>query len=95
MSKNIARNLQSNQGIISYPTQLYLFGHLRILYHNARKYEYQVYKNQLTNLGLRNILLSAPPLPTKQQTSAHSGRLYKTAVSQCFCILIVCQVIKS
>ena len=31
MSENIARNMQSRQGIINYPTQLHLVGHFRIL----------------------------------------------------------------
>jgi hypothetical protein len=29
MSENIARNMYSSQGIINYPTQLYLIGHFR------------------------------------------------------------------
>jgi hypothetical protein len=41
LSENIARNMYSSQGIINYPTQLHLVGHFRILYHDARKYEYQ------------------------------------------------------
>ena len=41
MRENIARNMQSSQGIINYPTQLYHVGHFRILCHDARKYEYQ------------------------------------------------------
>jgi len=32
MSENIARNIQSSQGIINYPTHLQLVGHFRILY---------------------------------------------------------------
>ena len=32
MSENMARNMQSSQGIINYPTQLHLVGHFRILY---------------------------------------------------------------
>jgi hypothetical protein len=43
MSENIARNMYSSQGIINYPTQLHLLGHFRILYHDARKHECQVY----------------------------------------------------
>ena len=43
MSENVARNMYSSQGIINYPTQLHLVGHFRILYHDARKHEYQVY----------------------------------------------------
>jgi hypothetical protein len=42
MSENIARNMQSSQGIINYPTRLHLVGHIFTLYHNARKHEYQV-----------------------------------------------------
>jgi len=42
MSKNIAQNMYSSQGIINYPTQLHLVGHFCILYHDAWKYEYQV-----------------------------------------------------
>jgi len=42
MSENIARNKYSSQGIINYPTQLHFIGHFRILYHDARKHEYQV-----------------------------------------------------
>jgi len=42
MSENIARNMWSSQGIINYPTQLHLLGHFRILYHDARKHEYQI-----------------------------------------------------
>jgi len=33
MSENIARNIQSSQGIINYPTQLHFVGHFRILYY--------------------------------------------------------------
>jgi hypothetical protein len=47
MNENIARNLYSSQGIINYPTQLHLFGHFRILCHNARKHEYQ-FENWIT-----------------------------------------------
>jgi len=43
MSENIARNMLSNQGIINYPTQLQLVGQFRLLYHDARKHEYQDY----------------------------------------------------
>jgi hypothetical protein len=42
ISENIARNMYSNHGIINYPTQLPLVGHFHILYHDARKHEYQV-----------------------------------------------------
>jgi len=42
MSKNIARNMQSNQGTINYPTQLHLVGHFHKLYHDARNHECQV-----------------------------------------------------
>ena len=42
MSENIARNMYSSQGIINYPTQLHLVGHFHVLYHNARKHEYQL-----------------------------------------------------
>jgi hypothetical protein len=42
MSENIARNMQSSQEIINYPTQLHFVGHFRILYLDARKYEYQM-----------------------------------------------------
>ena len=31
MSENIARNMQSSQGIINYPTRLHLVGHFRVL----------------------------------------------------------------
>ena len=41
MSENIVRNRYSSQGIIKYPTQLHLVGHFRILYHDAKKHEYQ------------------------------------------------------
>ena len=41
MSENIARNMYSSQGITTYPTQLHLVDHFRILYHDARKHEYQ------------------------------------------------------
>ena len=34
--------MYSSQGIINYPTQLHLVGHFRILYHDARKHEYQM-----------------------------------------------------
>ena len=30
MSENVARNMQSSQGIINYPTELHLVGHFRI-----------------------------------------------------------------
>jgi hypothetical protein len=43
MSENMAQNMQSSQGIINYPAQLHLVGYFRILYHDARKHEYQVY----------------------------------------------------
>jgi len=42
MSKNVAQNVFSSQGIINYPTQLHLVGHFCILYHDAQKHEYQV-----------------------------------------------------
>jgi len=42
MRENIAQNVSSSQGIINYPTQLHLVGLFRILYHDARKHEYQV-----------------------------------------------------
>ena len=42
MSENIAQNMQSNQGIINYPTQLHLVGHFFILFHDARKRKYHV-----------------------------------------------------
>ena len=45
MSKNIARNMQSSQGIINYHTQLHLVGHFRILCRDAWKHEYQVHTN--------------------------------------------------
>jgi hypothetical protein len=48
MSKNIARNMYSSQGIINYPTQLHLVGYFRILYHDARKLEYQVNTNPVS-----------------------------------------------
>ena len=41
MSEYIARNMQSSQGIINYPTQLHLVGNFHILYYDARKHEYQ------------------------------------------------------
>jgi len=41
MSENVARNMYSSQGIINYPTRLHLVGHFPILYHDARKHEYQ------------------------------------------------------
>jgi len=44
MSENIARNMQSSQGTINYPTQLRLVGYLRKLYHDARNHECQVKK---------------------------------------------------
>ena len=47
MSENIARNMYSSQGIINYPTQSHLVGHFRILYHDARKHEYEVYAKRL------------------------------------------------
>jgi hypothetical protein len=42
ISKNIAQNMYSSQGIINYSTQLHLVGHFRLLYHDARKHEHQV-----------------------------------------------------
>jgi len=42
MTENIARNMQSSQGIINYLTQFHLVGHFSILYHDARKHEYHV-----------------------------------------------------
>ena len=41
MNENVARNMQSSQEIINYPTQLHLVCHFRILYYDARKHEYQ------------------------------------------------------
>ena len=41
MSENMARNMQSSQGIKHYPTQLHLVGHFRKLYHDARNHEYE------------------------------------------------------
>ena len=41
MSENIARNMQSSQGTINYPTPLHLVGHFRKLYLDARNHEYQ------------------------------------------------------
>ena len=41
MRENIARNMQSSQGIINYPTQLHLVGHFRILHHDAREHKQQ------------------------------------------------------
>jgi hypothetical protein len=41
MSKNIAQNKKSSQGLINYPTQLHLVGYFRTLYHDARKHEFQ------------------------------------------------------
>jgi len=42
MSENIPRNMYSSQGMINYPTQLHFVGNFRMLYHDARKREYQV-----------------------------------------------------
>ena len=49
MSENIVRNMQSKQGIINYPTQLHLVVHFRILYHDARKHEYQAMQEAVTH----------------------------------------------
>jgi hypothetical protein len=43
MRENNARNMQSNQEILNYTTQLHLVGQFCILYHDARKHEYQVF----------------------------------------------------
>jgi len=42
MSEDITRNMCSSQGTINYPTLLYLVGHFRILYLDARNREYQI-----------------------------------------------------
>jgi len=34
--------MYGRQGIINYVTQLHLFGRFHILYHDARKHEYQI-----------------------------------------------------
>jgi len=44
MGENIARNMESSQGTINYPTFLHLVGHFRLLYLYARNHEYQVSK---------------------------------------------------
>jgi hypothetical protein len=41
MRKNIARNMQSSQGTINYPTLLLLVGHFSILYLDASNRKYQ------------------------------------------------------
>jgi len=41
MNEIIARNMYSKQGIINYPTQVHLFGHFCILYHDAWKHNYE------------------------------------------------------
>jgi len=59
MSENIARSMYRSQGIINYPTQLHLV-YFRILYHDARKYEYQNYVCSLklyNKLKIKNALL--------------------------------------
>jgi len=53
MSENIARNIESSQGTINYPTQLHLVSHFRKLYHDARNHEYQGY-NKLDNYKKNN-----------------------------------------
>ena len=53
MSENVARNMQSSQGIINYPTQLHLVGHFRILYHDARKHEYRNYVPHVITIVVR------------------------------------------
>ena len=47
MRKYIARNMQSSQETINYPTQLHLVGYLRELYHNTRNFEYQVQRKAI------------------------------------------------
>jgi hypothetical protein len=39
MSENIARNMQSSQGTMHYPTELYLTGYLRKLYNFFHLYK--------------------------------------------------------
>jgi len=56
MSENIARNMYSSQGIINYTTQLHLVGYSRILYHDARKHEYQVGSRSSTNKDVHSFV---------------------------------------
>jgi len=39
MSENIARNMESSQGTINYPTLLKLVDHFRILYYHFRHFD--------------------------------------------------------
>jgi hypothetical protein len=60
MSENIARNIYSSQGIINFPTQLHRVGHFRILYHDARKHEYQSSRSWFRASSIINLNKNQP-----------------------------------